>query len=144
VTGGRWAVVLIGGGAGVCFAIIGGVALRHLIVDLPTFPLASVVFAVIAVLLSYRSFQAAALGSGQEASLLRGLHGGLFGAFLGMLVVVAGFLMYGQTVRTFFAHPIGLHTSQLSLFRLLMTSIGLGFCAGFVLRIQRRRAHEVA
>jgi hypothetical protein len=134
---GRWIVAIISVAAALSFAFVGircVLALRagHLRAS-------SIIIAVIAAWFAARAVQASTSAETDEGSILRGFEGGLIGAFLGILIVAVGFAMFAQTVRAYFAHPLGLYFSDVTMSRLLIGLVWLGFCAGFVLRIPKLR-----
>jgi hypothetical protein len=133
----RWIVAIIGAETGLCFI---GLAERSIsiLVIAPNFFTAG--FTGVAAWFPYVAFRAAISGRTDEDSVLEALRAGIVGAFVGLLIFMASFAMFGQTIRTYFAHPLGLHTSQLSMFHLLEAFVWLGFGAGFVLRMQTLRA----
>jgi len=86
------------------------------------------------VCLSYLSFRAATAGRTDESSFLRALWGGVGGALVGLLVVVVAYVLFRQGARAYLAHPVGLRFSQVTLGRLLLAFLFLGFGAGFAIR----------
>ncbi len=122
------------------FALVAVRCVNVLVVRLVQSRASSVVLALIAAWLAYQAVRAATLGAADEGSILRGLEGGIIGAFMGILVVGTAFAMFAQGARAYFAHPLGLHFSDVTMFRLLMGLVWLGFCAGFVLRLPKLRA----
>jgi hypothetical protein len=44
-----------------------------------------------------------------------------------------------DAIHAFFAHSMGLHASQVTMFRLLIGFVYLGFSIGFVLHMQKPR-----
>lgn len=56
-----------------------------------------------------------------------------------MIVVIVAYAMFRQATRAYFAHPLGLHFSQVTTLRLLVAFLCLGFEAGFALRMQTLR-----
>jgi len=123
-----------------CFAGLAGRCVRVLVTAPHHFRASSAIFGAIAAWLSYRAFTAAVSCRTDEQSLLRGLEGGIGGGFVGLLVAAAAFFSFGQTARTYFTHPLGWHTSDISMLRLTIVLVILGFCAGFGLLIPR--GHE--
>ncbi len=137
--GGRWIVASISVAAAMSFALIAIRCINVLVVRISHLSASSMVFAVVAAWLSYRALLAATSGETDEGSILLGFEGGLIGAFLGILIVATGYAMFAQTVRAHFAHPLGLYFSDVTMSRLLIGIVWLGFCAGFVLRIPKLR-----
>ncbi len=134
---GRWIVAIIGVAAGLSFATVAALSLGVLAVTAGHFRASSVVFAVISLWLAYRSLHAATRSRSDEESVVRGLQAGIAGALVGLLIVFAGFAMFAQSIRAYFAHPVGLHFSDVTMFRLLVALVWLGFGAGFALRIPK-------
>ncbi|MBV9086564.1 MAG: hypothetical protein JOY79_03695 [Acidobacteriaceae bacterium] len=139
VIGGRWIVIIIGAATGVCFAILAGRAVSVLAITPHYFRGSSLVFAGISAWIAYRALEAATSGGTDEESIVRGLRGGIVGGFLGLLVAATSFFSFGQTARTYFTHPLGWHTSDISMFWLSVALLLLGFLAGFVLLIPKVR-----
>jgi hypothetical protein len=74
-----------------------------------------------------------------KASFLRGLSGGVGGALFDLIIVIIAYAMFREATRAYFAHLLGLHFSQVTIMRLLVALLFLGFCAGFVLGMQKLR-----
>jgi hypothetical protein len=68
------------------------------------------------------------------------LRNGIIGSLIAVLLVMALYLMFGFAIHAFFAHSVGLHASQVTMFRLLLAFVCLGFSAGFALFMQKPRA----
>ncbi len=136
---GRWIVAIISAAAAISFALVVVRCLGALAVSTGHFKPASIVLALIAAWFAYRAVQAALCGETDEQSILRALEGGIIGAFAGISVVALTFAMFAQTVRAYFAHPLGFYFSDVTMFRLLIALVWLGFGAGFVLRIPKPR-----
>ena len=83
------------------------------------------------------------IGRTDQESFLRALLGGVGGALVGLIVVIVAYAMFRQATRAYFAHPLGLHFSQVTTLRLLVAFLCLGFGAGFALRMQTLRRREV-
>lgn len=79
------------------------------------------------------------IGRTDQESFLRALLGGVGGALVGLIVVIVAYAMFRQATRAYFAHPLGLHFSQVTTLRLLVAFLCLGFGAGFALRMQTLR-----
>jgi hypothetical protein len=135
----RWLVSMIGAVSGVCFAALAARSISVLAITPHFFKVSSLVFAVIAASLSYISFRASTSGRTDEASFLRALSGGVGGALVGLIIVIVAYAMFREATRAYFAHPLGLHFSQVTTFRLVAGLLCLGFGAGFALRMQRLR-----
>jgi hypothetical protein len=134
----RWVVTLIGAVSGVCFAALAARSLGAMTLT-PHFsrPL-SLTYAAITAVLSYISFRAATAGRTDVASVLRALWGGFAGAAAGLVIVFASYLMFRDSVRVYICRPLALHLSQVTMFRLVLGFLCLGFAAGFALRIQKQ------
>jgi hypothetical protein len=132
-------VAIIGAATSLSFALVAVRCLGVLAVTPGHFKLFSLIFAVIAVWFSYQAVRATTSGQTDEASILRGFEGAIIGAFAGISIVAVAFAMFAQTARAYFAHPLGLYFSEVTMFRLLIAFVWLGFGAGFVLRIPKLR-----
>ncbi len=139
VKGIRWIVLVIGAVSGVCFGAIAAGAISVLATSPHFFRLSSLVFAIVAGCLSYVAFRAATSGRTDEEAFVRALAGGLAGAVIALVVVIASYVMFRQATRAYFAHPIGLRFPQVSNVTLVAALLWLGFAAGFVLRIDKPR-----
>ncbi len=124
---------MIGAVSGVCFAALAARALGVLLLT-PRFRAFSLVYAAITAVLSYFSFRAATAGQTDEASFLRAFWGGCGGASAGLLIVFAAYVMFRDGVRVYLARPLGLHLSEVTMFRVVVASLLLGFATGFALR----------
>jgi hypothetical protein len=69
--------------------------------------------------------------------MVSALRNGTIGALVAVLVVIALYFMFGFSAHAFFARSVGLHASQVSMFRLLIVFVCFGFGAGFVWRMNR-------
>ncbi len=136
---GRWIVAIIGAAAALSFALVAVRCLGVLAVTPGNFKVSSAVFAVIAAWFAYRSVLTATFGATDEGSILRGFEGAIVGAFAGILVVGIAFAMFAHESRAYFAHPLGLYFSDVTMTRLLIAFVWLGFGAGFSLRIPKLR-----
>jgi len=132
-------VAILGGVAGLCFAGLAGRAVSVLAITPDHFRASSAVFAAIAAWLAYRALKVATSWRADEGSTFRAMEGGIGGAFVGLLVAVLAFFSFGQTARTYFTHPLGWHTSDISMSRLTIVLVLLGFCAGFMLVLPTHR-----
>jgi hypothetical protein len=130
---------MIGAVSGVCFAALAARSISVLAITPHFFRISSLVFAVVAACLSYLSFRAATSGRMDKASFLRGLSGGVGGALFGLIIVIIAYAMFREATRAYFAQLLGLHFSQVTIMRLLVALLFLGFCAGFVLGMQKLR-----
>ncbi len=139
---GRWIVAVTSVAAALSFAFVGVRCLGVLALRVGHLRASSIIIAVIAAWLAAKALQASTLAETDEGSILRGFEGGLIGAFMGILIVGVGFAMFAQTVRAYFAHPLGLYFSDVTMSRLLIGLVWLGFCAGFVLRIPKLRLRK--
>ena len=137
--GRHWLVAIIGAVFGVCFAALAARSISVLAITPHYFRISSLVFAIVSGCLSYLAFRAATSGRTDERSLHRASMGGLGGAFVGFAIACTAYLMFRQTARAYFAHPLGMHFSQLTMSRLLIALVCLGFGAGFALRMQTLR-----
>ena len=135
----RWLFSIIGAVYGTCFAALAARGISVLAITPHFFRISSIIFAVVGAWLSYVSFRAATSGRTDAASFQRALLGGVDGALAGFIIVVIGYVMFGQAIRAYFAHPIGVHFSEVTMPRLLVSLVCLGFGAGFALRLQRLR-----
>lgn len=133
--GRRWIVAAIGAASGVCFAALAARSIGVLAITPHFFRVSSVVFAVVTACLSYLAFRAGTSGRTDEESFLRALVGGVGGALVGLIIVVVAYAMFRGATRAYFAHPLGLHFAQVTMPRLLVAFLCLGFGAGFVLRM---------
>lgn len=134
-----WATILIGAVSGVCFAALAARSISVLAITPHFFRASSLLVAIVTAFLSYVAFRAATSGRTDEESFLRALAGGVGGALVGFVVVAVGYLMFRQATRAYFAHPIGLRFSQVTMFELVVALLCLGFAAGFVLRLATLR-----
>lgn len=130
----RWLAAILGAVFGVCFAALAAGGISVLVITPHHWRASSFVFAVVCACLAYLSFRAATSGRTDHASFQRALVGGVGGAFVGFLVVLVAYLMYRQEARGHFVHPLGLHSSQVSMAVLMAALVCLGFGAGFALR----------
>jgi uncharacterized membrane protein len=132
--------MIVGAVSGVCFAALAARSIGVLAIT-PHFRASSLVFAVVTFCLSYVAFRAATSGRTDEETFLRALAGGVGGALVALIIIGSSYVMFRQATRAYFAHPIGLHFSQVTMSRLVTAFLCLGFAAGFVLRMQtvRRR-----
>jgi hypothetical protein len=134
VRGIRWAVTIIGAVSGVCFAALAARSIGVLAITPHFFRASSLALAVVTSCLSYVAFRAATSGRTDEESFLRALSGGVGGALVALIIVIVSYAMFRESTRAYFAHPIGLHFSQVTNFRLILGLLLFGFAAGFVLR----------
>ncbi len=134
-------VTIIGAVSGVCFAVL---AARGLSVAVVTahFRVSALVYAAITAFLSYFAFRAALAGRSDEASFVRAVWGGFGGLVVGMVVVFTAYAMLGDSMRTYVARPLGLHLSQVGMFRVTVGFVLLGFAGGFALRIETHGGDE--
>jgi hypothetical protein len=139
VRGRHWLVAIIGAVFGVCFAALAALSISVLAITPHYFRLSSLVFTIVSGCFSYLAFRAATSGRVDEESFQQASLGGLGGAFAGFIIVCVAYLMFRQTARAYFAHPLGVHFSQLTMSRLLISLVCLGFGAGFSLRMQTLR-----
>lgn len=137
--GRRWLVSIIGAVSGVCFAALAARSISVLAITPHFFTASSVVFAAVSACLSYVAFRASTSGRTDQESFLRALLGGVGGALVGLIVVIVAYAMFRQATRAYFAHPLGLHFSQVTTLRLLVAFLFLGFGAGFALRMRTLR-----
>ncbi len=129
-------VLILGAVWGVCFAALAARSLSHAFVN-PRFRVYSIVYGLVALVLAYFAFRAAIAGRTDEESFLRALWGGFAGAVVGAIVMGTVYTMFRDTAREHFARPLGVHLSQLSAFRLLLSFLFLGFGAGFALTTKK-------
>ena len=139
VRGRGWATIVIGAVSGVCFAALAARSISVLAITPHHFRLSSLVVAIIMVFLSYLAFRAATSGRTDEESFLRACATGVGGSLLAFGVIAVMFIMFRQAMRAYFAHPIGLHFSQVTMIELVVALLCLGFAAGFVLRLATLR-----
>ncbi len=130
---------MIGAVSGVCFAALAARSISVLAITPNFFRLSSIVFAAVSACLSYVAFRAATSGRTDTASFQRALLGGMGGAFVGLIIVLLAYTMFRQAARGYFAHPVGLRYSQVTMLRLFVAFLCLGFAAGFALRTQKLR-----
>jgi hypothetical protein len=130
---------MIGAVSGVCFAAVAARSISVLAITPHFFRISSVVFAAVSACLSYVAFRASTSGRTDKESFLRALLGGVGGALIGLIIVSVAYVMFRGATRAHFAHPLGLHFSQVTMFRLLVAFLCLGFGAGFALRMQTLR-----
>ncbi len=135
-----WLVAIVGALAGFWFAAVSALTVRAALVSTRPVPRPySIIVALVAAYIAFLGFRAALFGKTDEDSKVHALHAGVAAALLGLLVAGALYLMFGPRTYVFVAHCIGLHPSQIRMFRLLLAAVGMGFGAGFALRMRIHR-----
>jgi hypothetical protein len=138
LTGARVLSIGISAATGTCFAVLAGLSISAMAVPVRRFHVASIVLAAVAICLGWLAFRAAMAGVPDEETaetVVEPLRGGMVGAFVGLIVIVALLIMFGAEARGFLAHALGKPTSSFTPFRLLAAAVLLGFGTGFVVRV---------
>ena len=133
LTGTRLAITVISAAMGACFTMLAALSIKAAVAPVRRFHVSSVVIAAIAGCLALLAFREAATDS-EEESMISSLRLGMFGAFLAFVVICVFLFMYGDHTRSFLAHALSMPTSSFPTPWVLITSVVLGFGAGFVLR----------
>jgi hypothetical protein len=137
VSGTRWIVTVVGAAAGLYFAVLCAFSIGAVVLPRHVPKAYAVIFALVTAYLAYLGVRAAVLGSSDEDDMVTALRNGTVGALVAVLIVIALYFMFGLSVQAFFAHSVGLHASQVTMFRLLIAFVCFGFGAGFVRRMNR-------
>jgi hypothetical protein len=137
VSGIRILFIGISSATGAGFATLAGLSISAIAVPVRRFHAFSIVIAAVAVCLAYLAFRAALSGQIDEEAVAASLRNGVVGAFVGMIVIVALLLMFSPGIQGFLAHALGKRASSFTTYRLLATSLLMGFGAGFVVRIPK-------
>ena len=139
MSGTRWIISIVGAAAGLYFAALSAFGIGAVALPRHVPKVYSGAFAIVAAFLSFLAFRTAILGKTDEDSIASALGNGIVGALVAVFVVIALYIMFGFALHAFFAHSVGLHPSQVTMFRLLIAFVCFGFGAGFVLRMQKFR-----
>jgi hypothetical protein len=138
LTGARVLIIGISAATGTCFAVLAGLSISAMAVPVRRFHVLSIVLAAAAICLGWLAFRAAMAGvtdEEAEETVVAPLLGGMVGAFVGLIFIVALLLMFGAGARGVLAHALGKPTSSFTPFRLLAAAVLLGFGTGFVVRV---------
>ncbi len=135
MNGARTVITVISAATLVCFAALTALSIRAALFPARRFHAFSIVIAFVAVcfvLLALRAVITAR--NADEDSMLLALRRGMFGAFIGLILIILFLLLFGDATRSFVAHALNNPTSSFTIFPLLVASVLLGFGAGFVIR----------
>ena len=128
-------IVAISAAAAVCFAALTALSIRAALFPVRRFHVFSIVIAVVAICFACLALRTAfTAGRADEDSMLLALRHGMFGAFIGLILIILSLVLFGDTTRSFVAHALNRPTSSLTTFPLLVASVLVGFAAGFVIR----------
>ncbi|HYN14743.1 MAG TPA: hypothetical protein VES66_03020 [Terriglobales bacterium] len=133
----RWIVPVVGAAAGLYFAVLCAFSIGAVVFPRNVPKAYAVIFALVTAYLAYLGIRAAVVGSSDEDDVVSALRNGTVGALAAVVVVIALYSMFGFSIHAFFAHSLGLHASQVTMFRLLIAFVCFGFGAGFVWRLNR-------
>lgn len=131
----RFLIILISAVTGVCFAALAGLSISEMLFPVRGFHVASLVLAAVSVFFGYRAFRAAIAGKTSAEALAASLLGGMLGALVGLVTIIALIVMFRHDLQAVLAHAIGKRSTVFSEYRLLAIFVLLGFGAGFVARV---------
>jgi len=137
VSGTRWIVTVVGAAAGLYFAVLCAFSIGAVVLPRHVPKTYAAIFALVTAYLAYLGIRAAVVGSSDEDDMVSALRNGTVGALVAIVIVIALYFMFGLSVHAFFAHSVGFHASQVTMFRLLIAFVCFGFDAGFVGRMRR-------
>jgi hypothetical protein len=132
-----WIVTVVGAVAGLYFAVLCVFSIAAVVLPRHVPKVYAAIFALVTAYFTYLGMRAAVVGSNDEDDMVSALCHGTIGGLAAVLIVIALYFMFGLSVHAFFAHSVGLHPSQVTMFRLLIAFVCFGFGAGFVQRMNR-------
>lgn len=137
MNGARILIISISAATGMCFAVLAGLSISAIAVPVRRFHPFSIVIAAVAICLGYLAYRAAIAGKADEETLVGSLRRGIFGAFVGLILIIAFLFMFGADTRALLAHALDQPAPGFTTFRVLIASVLLGFGTGFVVGMPR-------
>lgn len=125
---------------GACFAVLAGLSISAVAAPFRQVRLFSIVIAVVSICVGYFALRAATSGHTDTQTLHSALYRAMLGAFIGLAAMTAVLFLFRPDAQGFLAHSLGRPASTFTSSRLLVASAILGFGAGFVARIRRKRS----
>ncbi len=137
----RAGILIIGISAvtGACFAALAGLSISALAFPVRRPHVFSAIVAAVAICIGYLAFRAAIAGETDEETAVAGMRRGVIGALVGLIVMIAIFVMFKTDAQAYLAHALGKRASTFTTYRLLAGSVLLGFGTGFVLGLPKAR-----
>ena len=135
----RVMIIAISAVTGTCFAVLAGLSISAIITPFRQVHFFSFVIAVVSIYIAYLAIRAAKAGSTGKGTTAAALASGIIGSLAGLMVVIAMLLAFRPDAQSFLAHAIGRRASDLTVFRLLLAGVLLGFGTGFVARVRTLR-----
>jgi hypothetical protein len=140
----RFLIMVISAVTGVCFAALAGLSISEMLFPVRGFHIISIFVAAASVFLGYLAFRAAIVGETSAEALATSLHGGVFGALLGLVAIIVLTFLFRSDLQALFAHAVGRRASTFTEYRLLAAFVLLGFGSGFVVRVPASREKRAA
>lgn len=139
MTGAGILIIAVSAVTGACFAALAGLSISAMAVPVRRFHGFSAVVAAVAICIGYLAFRAAIAGNTDEETAVAGLRRGVIGAIVGLIVMLALFVMFKTDPQAYLAHALGKGASTFTTYRLLAGAVLLGFGTGFVVGVPQAR-----
>ncbi len=132
-------IIAISAVTGATFAALAGLSISEIAFPVRRFHLSSVFAAAIAICLAYLAFRASLAGNTNEEIAVASLRRGVLGAVVCLIVMAAFLILFRIDLQAFLAHTFGKPASSFTTYRLVAASVLLGFGAGFVVGMPKKR-----
>ena len=135
-------MVIFSAATGACFTMLTALSVKAIVAPVRRFHIASVIVALLSVVLAFLAFRAAAFVETDEENLIASWRAAMFTALLALIVTAIFLYMFGDHTRGFLAHAISSTTSTFTPGRVLIGVAVLGFGAGLVTRMNTFRSSK--
>ena len=136
-------MVIFSAATGACFTMLTALSVRAIVAPVRRFHIASVIVALVSIVLAFIAFRAAAFIETDDEHLIASWRAAMFAALVALIITAVCIYAFGDNTRGFLAHAISSPTSSFTASRVLIALAVLGFGAGLVTRMNSIRSSKV-